>query len=262
MSTRSNLAAVDLELIRHELASKNKLIELKNTYLKKNPEIFDGNTGDFWNKKNIEPFPTKFLDPMGFDRSITISKWIHKCVKENSKVLNIGSGSGSLEEKIFKSKKKFNWIGIDISSTSASLLNKAYPLGKFMVGSVTKMPFNNEEFELIVLSEVLEHIPPSKVFSALGEVFRVLKSNGYLIVSIPMNEGLEKMLSEGRNPNSHVRIYSLPLVCFELKLSGFAVKKIITLYAFKKWYLFKKTINKIFPLKRNPNNILLLMVKP
>jgi 2-polyprenyl-3-methyl-5-hydroxy-6-metoxy-1,4-benzoquinol methylase len=52
-----------------------------------------------------------------------------------------------------------------------------------VVGSILEMPFENDSFDVIVSSEVIEHTPnPHK---AIEELARVLKPNGILVLTTP-----------------------------------------------------------------------------
>ena len=54
---------------------------------------------------------------------------------------------------------------------------------KRVVGSILDIPFNDESFDIIVSSEVIEHTPnPDK---AIAELYRVLKSGGIMLLSVP-----------------------------------------------------------------------------
>ncbi len=57
---------------------------------------------------------------------------------------------------------------------------------KFVVGGVTKLPFEDESFDKIILSEVLEHVPDDR--QALNEVYRVLKKGGTLGITVPNHD--------------------------------------------------------------------------
>lgn len=54
---------------------------------------------------------------------------------------------------------------------------------KFVVGDLHKMPFEDESFDKAVMSEVLEHVANDTL--VLKEVFRILKQNGVLVISVP-----------------------------------------------------------------------------
>lgn len=53
----------------------------------------------------------------------------------------------------------------------------------FIVGDLHKMPFEDESFDKAVMSEVLEHVADDTL--VLKEVFRILKQNGVLVISVP-----------------------------------------------------------------------------
>jgi TolB-like protein len=70
-----------------------------------------------------------------------------------------------------------------------------------------------------------------------------------------MNEGLEEMKD---NPNGHLRMYTEDLITAELRLAGFKVLAVKTLFAFKNFYKVKKIIARILKNRWKPNNIIVL----
>ena len=74
---------------------------------------------------------------------------------------------------------------------------------------ITCLPFKNDCFDLVICSEVLEHIPDEQ--RAVGEMVRVLKSDCNLVVSVPRfwPERLYWMLSKdyANSNQGHIRIY-------------------------------------------------------
>ena len=74
--------------------------------------------------------------------------------------------------------------------------------------SVTDMNFKDENFDLVLLLEVLEHV--DEPFKAAKEIHRVLKPNGYLIASTPFTFGIHgHLLIIGDLPNMDFLIYFL-----------------------------------------------------
>lgn len=57
---------------------------------------------------------------------------------------------------------------------------------------LTKLTFPDNEFDLVISLEVLEHIPDYK--KALAELYRITKPGGYLVFSVPFLENCEKTL--------------------------------------------------------------------
>lgn len=246
-----------IENLRVELAKKRNFKALVKTYTKTYAEIQDFNTPQFWDTFNTEGKRGK--NPMDNDRIRIVNGLIR-----GKKILNVGFGSASLEKKYFSThpKKIFQWYAIDISPASVKQAKKELPRGKFAVGSILELHFSDNAFDTIVSLEVLEHISPHNTFKALKEMYRVLKPGGYLIISVPLNEGLEKMIKRGYNPNAHVRIYTPELIKAELQIVGFTVVKEKLLFAFHNFYAIKSFIaHTIFPRKFQPNNIILLAKK-
>jgi len=247
-----------LEQQRHRLAANLSLRELKKTYTNRFPEIKNINSAEMWDKLNHN-----FLDnPMSLDRSKIVKDYI---VGKNINVLNVGFGSGNLEKEYFKNKNQNNlnvrWNGIDISENSVSEIMKLYPFAKFKKGDGRELKFESNYFDYVIALEVLEHINPNETFRALMEFHRVLKVNGKLIVSVPLNEGLEEMILKGKNPNGHVRDYTKELITAELIIAGFNLVEYKFLFAFNKFYKFKTFLAKIFRTRWQPNNLILIAKK-
>ncbi len=91
-------------------------------------------------------------------------------------------------------------------------------------GDITNLPFPDHAFDLVICSEVLEHIPD--VERAIEEIVRVLKPGEWLVVSVPrfFPEAVCWMLSkEYRNePGGHVRIYRKHDLIRRLERAGLA----------------------------------------
>jgi ubiquinone/menaquinone biosynthesis C-methylase UbiE len=258
---KKKLDAFIVEEKRAELARQRKLSELIQTYNNRLPEIPDMNTSKLWDDLNKREDLQKARNFMEEDKIRYVGKLITSG-KSNS-ILNIGFGSGNLEEIVLnKEKYKCKWHAVDISPQSVRRVAKAFPQGHFSLGNINELKFANESFDSVVVLEVLEHIPPSKILSALKEIRRVLKVEGTLILSVPLNEGLEQMVQKGLNPNAHVRVYTPELIISELILSGFRIEKTKLIYAFRNLYTVKTMIIRyLLPKFRQPNGIIIFARK-
>ncbi len=253
-----------LEKKRASLAGKNELSSLRLMYEKSFPQIFDRNNSSFWDVLNSDCTDYMFNNnPMALDRVKTVKGLIKG---SKIKVLDVGFGSASLEETFFSDnnmKKNVQWAAIDISKKSVTLANSKLPFIKFSIGNILKLKFDSNTYDYVVSLEVLEHIQPSNLPRALSELGRVLKKNGKLIISVPLNEGLEELVSNGKNPNGHVRVYTPELIKAELRMNGFRIISEQYLYAFRSLYTIKKLLVKyIFKSYRRPNNIIVISQKP
>lgn len=243
----------NVERCRQMLADIKDINILRHLYEKSYSEIKDINASDMWDEKFEGIGGIKDQDGMTRDRIKTAFRFLPNSCK---KVLDIGAGAGFLEEYLIK-RREVSIYANDFSDISIHRLRNKFN-GNFEKQSIYKLKYPNNFFDCIFLLEVLEHVPPSKVFNLLGNVKKMLKKKGYLIVSVPMNEGLEKMET---NPNAHVRDYSYKLIKAELELAGFNILKSKKFYAFDTFYQIKKLISRIFFNKWRPNNIIILAVK-
>lgn len=241
------------EHIRDDLCRKRNLAEFRKTYASRYPEIKDLNTSKLWDDLNRRPF-NKLDNPMAQDRLKIVSDLVG-----DGRVLDVGFGSGDLESVFFENfDKNVEWHGIDISLSSVKRAAERFPFAHFDAGSILSLKFENRSFDFVVALEVLEHIKPSRTFRALEELRRVLKPAGKLIVSVPLNEGLETMVKHGCNPNAHVRAYTPRIIKCELNASGFNVLQSWELFAFGSFYGIKTLIARFASGLKRPNNVIIL----
>ncbi len=101
----------------------------------------------------------------------------------NKKVLMLGCGTG--EESIFLKAfgaKEEDLIGIDLSKKSIELAKKSYPNITFIVGDMSKLPFEDNFFDYIYSSLAIHYSPNPEI--VYKEVYRVLKPNGKFLFSL------------------------------------------------------------------------------
>lgn len=112
-----------------------------------------------------------------------------------SKVLDVGANSGEVI-KLIQEKRKCVCFGIDVSEIAVSKAReKGLPVE---IGDAENLPFKDEEFDVVLMMEVLNHIhDPLK---ALQEAVRVLKPEGILLGSVP-HKTLEKYAWEDAAPH-------------------------------------------------------------
>lgn len=113
----------------------------------------------------------------------------------SGKVLDVGSADGVFTNVILKKTKAKEIIGIDVLATSVAWANKHWKKTrqlKFKLGDAHKLQFKNNTFDAVFALEVMEHVfEPQKVFK---EIKRVLKKNGYVIILVPSDNFLFKII--------------------------------------------------------------------
>ena len=75
-------------------------------------------------------------------------------------------------------------VGIDTDIKKVRYLKRAKGIkSHVLLGTISNLPFENEAFEQIMCSEVIEHVPKSEAL--FPEIRRVLKRGGRLIITTP-----------------------------------------------------------------------------
>lgn len=191
-------------------------------------------------KKKVSLFYDQFL------AGYTEEEW-----KENSRirlatflgkkcrmVLDAGCGTGSLVYLFTKAVLGVTIIGVDISKKSCEIGHNRTQNKKvhFLVADLAHLPFRDSLFDLIIFSEVLEHIFVYEREKVLCELRRIIKPYGHLLLTTP--NGLHPVIllrillnwvSKGCINLSN-QIYDHPLSLYSLlqllKTSGWTVSTI------------------------------------
>jgi 2-polyprenyl-3-methyl-5-hydroxy-6-metoxy-1,4-benzoquinol methylase len=93
------------------------------------------------------------------------------------KILDVGCGEGLLIEKM-ASKVDAEYYGLD-AYEKIDAINWQYT----STDITERLPFESEQFDCVVLGEVIEHVPNTDF--VIREIRRVLQDEGYLIISTP-----------------------------------------------------------------------------
>ena len=140
-------------------------------------------------------------------------------IQPGHKILDIGCGSGRHTGGAYE-YKDVTVIGADLNFDdlleAKKRMNYHDQLGEHGGGSwglsvsdITLLPFRDNSFDLVICSEVMEHIPEEK--KAAAELSRIVRPEGKLVISVPryLPERICWALSDDYyNANQgHVRIY-------------------------------------------------------
>lgn len=108
--------------------------------------------------------------------------------KKNIKILDAGCGEGHLLFEVSKLIDSSNKLyGTDILDVALEKAKERVKGGSFSLQNLESLNFKNNSFDVIMCTDVIEHIPNYK--KVLSELKRVLKEDGTLIISFP-NETL------------------------------------------------------------------------
>lgn len=133
--------------------------------------------------------------------------------KRIPRILDVGGGLGDLPLEFYQENLQGEFLILDVDGNvlqEAKTTLQYFGCG-FLQGDAQKLPFEPKTFDIVVCSEVLEHLPRDG--DALHEIRRVAKDTGLIIITIPYLE---------RHPaKEHLRRYSLEAfnrLCDEARL--------------------------------------------
>lgn len=162
-----------------------------------------------------------------------VNPCIMKFAPKNKLVLDVGCGTGALGREL---KKNGNAVyGIEISDKSIeisrSCLDKVF---KIDLESEQILPFKENEFDVIIFGDVLEHLRDP--LSVLKSFKKYLKKSGRMIISLPnianwairlqLLSGKFEYTSEGILDDTHVRFFTLKTAKDLIRGAGLRIEHI------------------------------------
>ncbi len=112
----------------------------------------------------------------------TVSAMIAESRKKEGNVLDVGCASGWLLSEIANRYPKFRFTGVDAYKKAINYGRNHYSNIQFLWGDAHRLPFPKNTFDLVLCVNVLEHVvDPEKI---MGEIYKVLKTNGVVIIGM------------------------------------------------------------------------------
>lgn len=141
--------------------------------------------------------------------TLSLTKDFKNAVKKFIKGKTLDAGGGNLSQKKIIQKYASEYLSLDIEKRNSEI---------DIICDIQKMNFIKENiFDSVVCTQVLEHVPePEK---AINEIYRILKKNGKVIISVPHLSGLHE------EPNDYFR-YTNHGIEYLVKKAGFKVEYI------------------------------------
>lgn len=108
--------------------------------------------------------------------------------KAPTRVLDVGCGTGSLTVLIHQALPKSTVVGIDGDEEVVRLARlkvgrSLNSLLRFQTGRATALPSAPDSWDAVTCSLVLHHLPDADKQRSLGEMYRVLKPGGVVIIA-------------------------------------------------------------------------------
>jgi len=158
--------------------------------LKKNDIIQNEDKTACFQEKRLEKW-RRFSRELYLMRYQDVVNIIKDQGRKSLKILDIGCSDAYLFKQLMRAVKKsqfmlYNLYGLDISKDRIFLAKKRFKginNTKFILGDAENLPFSDNEFDMVISHESLEHlINPIK---GVKEVKRILKPDGIFILSVP-----------------------------------------------------------------------------
>jgi len=121
--------------------------------------------------------------------SSPVAQYFQQAFLPGSKVLEIGVGSGRDMAQLHANG--FDVIGVEPSKTLRESIARFHPelVGKVIDGSLPNLDLGKANFDAVLCSAVLMHVPSSLLFDSALQIRDCLKINGRLLLSLPLERG-------------------------------------------------------------------------
>lgn len=142
-----------------------------------------------------------------------LEDYLDRSLKELS-LLDIGGSTGIIDN--YLSNYFGRVVGIDIDESAIKHAKETYQKKnlEFLVGDAINLQFSNESFDVVICSQVYEHVPDAK--KMFNEIFRILKPEG--VCYFTANNRL--MLNEPHYNLPLLSVIPRPLAHIYIRIAG------------------------------------------
>ena len=134
----------------------------------------------------LAPFYDTACRLYGLGRNFRAETLRHAALKPGERFLDVGCGTGVLTRMAAEIVGASGLaLGIDPAPRMIAVARKNAAGGsraEFRLAAIERLPFESGSFDVAVASLMLHHLPPDLKLDGLGEVYRVLRPGGRLIV--------------------------------------------------------------------------------
>jgi len=124
---------------------------------------------------------------MQMSRHIVVKTILEKYSAKCKNIIDIGCGVG-VYIGYLKKERDLNVIGVDLNRFDLKKAARNNRWAEYVQASAEYLPFKDDSFDLVLFSEVLEHLPNPDY--SLKEIHRILRDKGILIISTPSKKGI------------------------------------------------------------------------
>ncbi|MCX8008484.1 MAG: class I SAM-dependent methyltransferase [Patescibacteria group bacterium] len=134
-------------------------------------------------KKNLDDYLFHELDPAFARRAKILIQELQ--LKGNEHILEVGCGRGYYEGALAFLYPKLRITAIDTNDRYLAIARQTNisPNIEFLNADALNLPWNDNTFDRVFATEVLEHLPDD--IKGLSEMYRVLKKGGIAVITVP-----------------------------------------------------------------------------
>ena len=135
-----------------------------------------------------------------------------KIGRPNFSFCDAGCGNGIYLKYMANKYPETKLYGFDFSQTIVQIAKNNAAAAEIKTGNLEAAPYKNETFDIILCTQVIEHLLDDK--KGLAELYRVLKPGGYLVISTDNKNNLVS-----RFLNLPIALLALPYRLFKKNIA-------------------------------------------
>lgn len=141
---------------------------------------------------------------------------------DDARVLDAGSGAGRMSR--YLTERGCLVEGVDLSSSMVAMARRDHRDLVFTVGSLTDLPYPDDQFAGVMLWYSIIHTPPAGQARIFAEATRVLRPAGHLLVGFQSGEGTRDLSGAYRRFGHEIQLerylYTADQVASQLEAAG------------------------------------------
>lgn len=147
-------------------------------------------------------------------------------IKITKKMLDVVIGELRGKDKILDVGASDRTLGEKITTRSPSIIYKTMDIDREQSHDYYSLDEISESFDIIILSEVIEHLEFKEGISMLGKLFYLLNNNGKIIISTPNTHHPNRYWED----TDHKTPYQYDVIGGALLYTGFTIDKMFRTY--------------------------------
>lgn len=155
---------------------------------------------------------------------------------EHDRILEIGCGEGAILQRLSALGFGVRYAGLEVSpSAVACAVQKRIPNSEFRLFDGYESPFSQGEFDLAILSHVLEHVEHPRIL--IQEASRVAR---HVFIEVPLEDTWRLSADFSFDPVGHINFYSRKTIRRLVQSCGMQIVGASTSHVSLPSYLYRK----------------------